>query len=67
MQEGDTKYIQEVQANIWWVTCFWYFAKVIETVYQVFYFYFAPFTMYVFQFCYINYYAKYKSFVEKPV
>ena len=36
-------------------------------MYEVFYFYFAPFTMYIFQFYYINYYSKFKGFVEKPV
>lgn len=33
MQEGDTQYIQSVTAHIWWVTCLWYFAKLIEFVY----------------------------------
>lgn len=67
MQEGDTQYIQSVTTHLWWVTCFWYFAKLIQQVYEIFYFYFAPFSMYIFQFVYINYYAKQKGFVEKSV
>lgn len=67
LQEGDTEFIQSVQGHIWWVSCFWYLAALIKQVYEIFYFYFAPFSMIVFQFIYIAYFNKAKSFTPKPV